>query len=253
MAMVRDPEDDRPRRRWPWILLSLVVVLPVIAVFTVYLTFDPNAWKPEILEEVRKKTGRELAVGGPIRLKWALRPTVEMSDVTFANVVGGTRPEMLRVARVEVRLGLLALLKRQLEIDRLTLDRPDILLETNAQGHANWRITSADGSGGPAGGGARSAGSGGGFALAEMREVRITGGVLHWRQAGKPPMILPITELALDADGATAPMGIKLLTQWNGLAVGVSGQVGTLTGLLAPSTTSWPVRLAFTAAPQITT
>ena len=99
-------------------------------------------------------------LGSPIRLKWALRPTVEVSDVSFSNMEGGSRPEMARVARMEIQLGLLALLKRRLEIDRLTLERPDILLETDPQGRANWRIAPPGaGPAGTAGGGARPPGA----------------------------------------------------------------------------------------------
>ncbi len=47
---------------------------------------------------------------------------------------------MATLQRLEAQVALLPLLQRRLEIDRLVLVRPDILLETDAQGRPNWRF-----------------------------------------------------------------------------------------------------------------
>ncbi len=47
---------------------------------------------------------------------------------------------MATAARVEARVELLPLLSRRVEIARVTLVRPDILLETDANGRGNWQF-----------------------------------------------------------------------------------------------------------------
>ncbi len=47
---------------------------------------------------------------------------------------------MAAVARVEAQVQLLPLLSGRLEIASVTLVRPDILLETDADGHGNWQF-----------------------------------------------------------------------------------------------------------------
>lgn len=64
-------------------LLALLVTL-VVAV-TLYLTvfFDPNDFKPEIVNAVKKQTGRELVIGDD--LSWTFFPTVgiNLGDFTL--------------------------------------------------------------------------------------------------------------------------------------------------------------------------
>ena len=64
-----------------------------------------------------------------------------MEDVALANPPGFSRPDMVTVARVELGLALLPLLRHRLEVDHMTLVRPDVVLETDAAGHTNWLFT----------------------------------------------------------------------------------------------------------------
>ena len=83
-------------------------------------------------------TGRQLVLAGPVGLKLSLFPTVTLQDVALANMPSGSRPEMARVGRVEAEFALLPLLSRRLELRRVVLRSPDLLLETDAEGRPNW-------------------------------------------------------------------------------------------------------------------
>ncbi len=245
MPIVRDREDDRSTRFWTWIFLGVIAAFPILALFTLYMAFDPNDYKAEIVERVRKATGRELTLGGKIHLKLALRPTVEVADVSLSNMAGGSRPAMVTVARVQATLGLFALLQKRIEIDHLILERPDILLEMDAQGHGNWRMAPpapTTQSAGP-----RTSGPAGGYAIT-VRELRLTDGTLTVRNRGGHMLILPLKRLDMDAEAASAPMGVLLASQWNGVDVGLSGQIGSFAGLQGLSSAAWPLRLALTAS-----
>ena len=131
-------------RRWlriGLIVLAVLVLAPLAGLAVLAITFDANAYKPRIAEAVKRATGRDLALNGPIALKLALRPTIEARDVALANIEGGSRPEMAKLERLEAQIALLPLLRRHIEIDRLVLVRPDILLETDAEGRPNWRFS----------------------------------------------------------------------------------------------------------------
>jgi uncharacterized protein involved in outer membrane biogenesis len=58
--------------------------------------------------------------------------------VSFANARWGSRPELAKAKRVAGSLALAPLLGGRIDIDRLTLFEPDVLLETNAKGVGNW-------------------------------------------------------------------------------------------------------------------
>src|ERR687894_1797053 len=144
MAAAPPPAAAAPRRRsrrtlrWFLIVPAALLLLGVAALGATVALFDPEAQKPRIAAAVEARTGRQLTLAGPVGLKFSLFPTVTLEDVALANMPGGSRPEMARVGRVEAQFALLPLLSRRLELRRLVLREPDILLETDAEGRPNW-------------------------------------------------------------------------------------------------------------------
>ena len=86
--------------------MSLAIGAAAIAI----TRFDPNAYKPDIVAAVKRATGRDLALNGKISLKPSLWPTIQVSDVTFSNPPGFSRPQMASLQGMELQLGLLPLL-----------------------------------------------------------------------------------------------------------------------------------------------
>ena len=103
---------------------------------------DPNDYKPQIVAAVQHATGRTLSLGGSLRISRSLWPTIEVTDVTLANLPGGTRPDLARAERIEAQLSLPALLHRRIEVSKLTLEGPNILFEF-VGGKPNWVLEPA--------------------------------------------------------------------------------------------------------------
>jgi uncharacterized protein involved in outer membrane biogenesis len=134
---------SRERRPRPWLRWLLIVPVALLALAAAalglaYASFDPEALKPRVAAAVEARTGRQLVLAGPVGLKLSLFPTVTLQDVALANMPSGSRPEMARVERVEAEFALLPLLSRRLELRRVVLRSPDLLLETDAEGRPNW-------------------------------------------------------------------------------------------------------------------
>ena len=91
---------------------------------------------------MQQATGRTLSLGGPLRISRSLWPTIEVTDVTLANLPGGTRPDLARVERIEAQLSLPALLRRRIVVSKLTLEGPNILFEF-VGGKPNWVLEPA--------------------------------------------------------------------------------------------------------------
>ena len=124
-------------RAWWLAAVATLVVAPVVAAGIGMAVLDPNDYKPEIIEAVRNATGRTLDLRGPLRISRSLWPSIEVSDVTLANLPGGTRADMARAERIEAELSLPALLWRRIEVVKLTLVGPNILFE-QVGGNSNW-------------------------------------------------------------------------------------------------------------------
>jgi uncharacterized protein involved in outer membrane biogenesis len=139
-------ELAKPRRRvWRWvaIIVALVVLLPAVGLAIFLATLDLDSYKPRITAAAEQATGRKLELNGPIGLGVSLVPTLQLRDVAFANMAGGSRPQMVTVREVDIELALLPLLSKRVELRRLVLVAPDILLETDAQGRPNWQFQPA--------------------------------------------------------------------------------------------------------------
>ncbi len=123
-----------------WLVL---LALPVAAVVAAYFYVDPNRFKPRIAEAALAATGRELALRGPITIALSLTPTLRADDVGLANPPGFSRPELATLGRAEAQLALWPLLQGRIEIIRLVLVHPDVMLETDAAGNGNWHLSPA--------------------------------------------------------------------------------------------------------------
>jgi len=124
-------------RAWRRVAIAVVVALPVATMGAAAVLLDPNDYKQVFVDAVQNATGRALSLNGPVRLSRSLWPTIEVSDVTLANLPGGTRPDMARAERIEAQLSLPALFQRRIEVARLTLIGPNILFE-QVGGKPNW-------------------------------------------------------------------------------------------------------------------
>src|SRR5215218_8947049 len=117
-----------------------VVGLLIVALLVAPFLIDANSYKPMIAAEVKKATGRDLVLDGPINLSLLPVPTVTISGVKFFNVPGSKNPSMVEVKSVTVKPSLLALLGGSIEVSEVTLVEPKIVLEVNAEGKPNWEF-----------------------------------------------------------------------------------------------------------------
>ncbi len=120
--------------------IGLAAVVAVLVAALVYIgTMDLAAYKDDIAAEAEAATGRALAIGGELDLDvLTLTPAVVAEDVRLANAPWGSRPDMARVRRLELEIYLLPLLFGEIRVKRLVLVEPELLLETDAKGRANW-------------------------------------------------------------------------------------------------------------------
>lgn len=117
------------------------VLLIVIALLVAPAFIDLNSYKPQIVSEVKKATGRDLVIDGPVSLSLLPTPSVSVAGVRFFNMPGAKNPNMVEVKSVTIRPSLLALLIGDLDVSEVVLDQPKIVLEVNAEGKPNWEFT----------------------------------------------------------------------------------------------------------------
>ncbi len=224
------------RRRIGLIAAAMAVLLPVAAVAVAAASFDADALKFRLADAVRRSTGRELAIAGPVGLTWSLVPTVALRDVSLSNPPGLSRPAMAHAARLDVRVALLPLLSRRVEVRGVTLVEPDILLERDAAGRPNWQFTPPAAPAAAPGAVSRPAAR----MQVAVDAVRVLDGRIGWRTGTGVVELLAPTATAVAA-GPGDPVALSGTLSLAGLDLNLTGTTGPLGAI---GTASWPLRVA---------
>lgn len=121
-----------------WIVGGFVVLF-VAAAVALPLIIDPNDYRDDISAAVKKSTGRELVLGGPIKLRVFPWLGARVQDVTLGNAQGFGPEPFAKVGDAEVSVRLLPLiLHREVRVGTLTLDGLALNLTKAADGKTNW-------------------------------------------------------------------------------------------------------------------
>jgi uncharacterized protein involved in outer membrane biogenesis len=127
------------RRRW--ILLPLAALAAILIV--VLALFDWNWLRRPLEGAVSTALEREFQVAD-LDVELATAPTITLQQVRIANAPWGSRPDMLTISQVRFAIELWPLLKGEIRLPFLQVQQPDLLLETNQQGLANWKFGEQD-------------------------------------------------------------------------------------------------------------
>ncbi len=131
--------------------VGAVIALLALAIVAAPTLLNVEQYKPAMIAAVKQATGRELVIEGPLKLTFFPRPRISARQVRFANALGGSGAQMVDVRWIGVSPSMGALLRGRIEVGRLTLFRPTLVLETDADGRPNWEFSPGAGAAQPEG------------------------------------------------------------------------------------------------------
>jgi len=211
------------------ILAGLFVVV-IIGVVIVISTIDVNQYKGEISRVAEEATGRKLVIDGDIGFKLSLIPTVVIEDVKFANASWGSKPEMLSLGKFEVQVSLMPLLSGNIQVNRVILLAPEILLETNKKGVGNWvlEIEQTEGKAPP------SSESDTPLPAIVVNEVHIENARITYKDGvtGKETKVV-IENIETKTDSFDDPLSLLVKIIYNEIPIKIEGSLGSVNQLMA--------------------
>ena len=95
------------------------------------INYDFNQLKPSICQAVFKATGRVLTINGKISPKISFNPGFIVEDIIFENANWSHNPNMAKIERFEIQVYFFPLLYGNINIKKIVLISPEILIETN--------------------------------------------------------------------------------------------------------------------------
>lgn len=217
------------------IVIIFGVVVVALGALVAIASFIPSETYKEKIEALAKEqTGRTLTIDGDVALTILPSLGVSAQKVRFANAEWGSTPDMMSMDELNVSLKILPLLFGRVELDSFTLVRPQIHLEVNRQGKANWEFTpqtqdpasetvsdtSAE----------DQSGSSSVNPIQDIRlgDIRISGGTASYKdaQAGTSYEITDIN-LGISLPSLDAPLNVDGAAVWNGDKLTIALRVET--------------------------
>ncbi|MCE2576276.1 AsmA family protein [Komagataeibacter sp. FNDCR2] len=227
------------------ILLGSAVALVVVAGgagLAVRSMLDPDALRSRAIAAIEKQTGRQVRMGA---LDFHVFPSLSLSvrDVGLSDMAGGAYTDMLTADRLTARLGLMALLHHEIQLEGLTLDHPVIHLERTEKGEANWRLspTSAQANVAPDTATKQAASDW----KVQIGSIRVTNADLDWddRLSGSRGKVVVDRVNLTDVSGEQPRIDVAGHNE--GGAFTLAGHTGPIT-LTSTARVGWPVALQAT-------
>ena len=132
--------------KWSAISILVLCLLVVAALLVIPMFVDIEDYKPRMEAMVSEQTGRQFRIGGGLELSLFPWAGIAFSDLTLGNPEGYDEKNFVAIRSFDVKVKLLPLLSRNVEVKRFVIEGPTITLEKSAAGEGNW-----EGLGGPPG------------------------------------------------------------------------------------------------------
>lgn len=117
-------------------LIFLTLVLIALIVFVA--TFDANNYKPQIIEQVENATGRDFSIDGDINLSIFPWIGLKVENATLGNEKGFSAKQFASIKQLDIKINVLPLLKKEVEINTIRLHGLDVSLEVDKDKSNNW-------------------------------------------------------------------------------------------------------------------
>ena len=122
--------------KWMAWIAGGLVLLAIVVVAIVAATFDPNQYKPQIVDLVKQQTGRTLTIDGRIGLMFFPKIGAEVEKIALSEPKG--TKVFAKVEEARVALALLPLLSKQVIVDQVTLSGLAVDLVREKDGRTNF-------------------------------------------------------------------------------------------------------------------
>lgn len=120
------------------ILVGVVVALAVVAIIAAIVFIDPNRYRDDIVQAVKKQTGRDLRIEGDLKLSFFPWIGLETGRLQLSNAPGFGPEPMAVVDSAGVKVALLPLFRKEVIVDAVRLKALKLNLAKAKDGRTNW-------------------------------------------------------------------------------------------------------------------
>jgi AsmA protein len=116
--------------------IAAILALLVLAIVYLAVTFNPNDYKPTVIQLVKDKKQRTLDIKGDIKLSFWPKIGADLGEITLSEHQSGKQFAAIKSAKVA--LAVLPLLKSEIVVDTVYLDGAQVNVIQHADGSFNF-------------------------------------------------------------------------------------------------------------------
>ncbi len=223
-------------KAFKWILICVagLIVAFVAALLIIPMFLDVQKFKPEIEKQVSKATGCPFSIGGDLKLSLFPLAGIAFSDLRMGNPPGFQERDFLQIRAFEVKIKLMPLLSRDIQVNRFVVDGLNVSLEKNREGVGNWEaLLKPSAKAPPERTGREKGGTAplGALPIENLAaaEIAVRNGSLLWIDAAKgqrkeiKDLVLELQDVSFDR-----PIRAMLSAKLEGKPIRIDGRVGPL-------------------------
>ena len=126
--------------KWGLIICASLVVILIAAILIIPRVVDVQKYKPELEKKIAEASGRPFSVSDDLRFSLFPWIGLSFSDLHLGNIKGFKEKDFVNVKSFEVRIKLLPLLSKDIQVKKFILNEPRIVLVKNKDGRVNWEL-----------------------------------------------------------------------------------------------------------------
>ena len=216
--------------KWFLIVGAAGVALLASTVLLIPLFFDAEDFKPRIQSMISDAAGRPVALTGEIGLSVFPWTGFSIGGFEMMNPPGFSESHFLTVESFDIKVALVPLFSRDIQVRHIRLESPRIVLETNEEGRSNWEgLGRSSGAPPEAETGPAPSDGGGGLPVGAFRvdEIALSDGQVLWidRAAGVRKTVSDV-RLKLEDISPDTPVQLTFSAAVDGDPVSLKGNVG---------------------------
>ena len=131
--------------RSPLLYLGVLLVLVLCSALIAPYFIDWSIYRADIERYASRLVGRDVRIGGDVRIAILPTPVLSVTDLRIANLEGAVTEDFLRADSLEIRVALSPLLKGEVDVQSLAFDGAAIELERIRGAGNNWYLAPTGG------------------------------------------------------------------------------------------------------------
>lgn len=126
------------------LLVSGIVLLLIIAAFSVPFFIPKSVYKNQIEKAATNALQREVTLAGDVHIAVFPRISASIEQVTVANPDGFAGPNMIEAGELRGSVKWMPLLSRRVDVQEIAFVDAKVFLQRRADGSTNWEFAAAD-------------------------------------------------------------------------------------------------------------